>query len=328
MYRVDDARLSPGHCLVTATDQGLRAEAEPLADTVELSARLPDGSQRGAERHPARAKELGSAARAGGFFSYAAGVAAAVSERHRVGGLRLSIAASDLPIGKGLSSSAAVCVLVARAYDQLYGLGLSPREEMELAYLGERHAGSGCGRMDQVCAFGRRTLFLTSDGDELAIEELAPGARFDLLVVDLGRGKDTRRILADLRACFPDSPGALAAGVRDALGPMNAALLSRARAAVAAGDPQKLGALMGEAQQVFDRLVAPACPELAAPRLHEVLTHPVVRELAWGGKGVGSQGDGCAQLLARGPAEREALATRLARDLGLTSLSLTMGPER
>jgi mevalonate kinase len=326
-YRTVDPMLSPGHCLVAGTDQGLEAAAEPLPDAVELTSLLPDGSRRQSERLPARAGALAHAARAGGFFSYAAGVAAVVTERYPVGGVRLRIAADDLPVGKGLSSSAAVCVLVARAYDRLYRLGFSVRDEMEIAYLGERLAGSACGRMDQVCAFGRRILSLTFDGEAFEVEEVAPGARLDLLVVDLGRAKDTRRILADLRACFPATPGARAAAVREALGPRNVALLARARAVVARGDAANLGALMTEAQDVFDRLVAPACPELAAPALHAVLGHAAVRELAWGGKGVGSQGDGAAQLVARGPAERDALAARLARDLGVGCLPLTLGAE-
>ena len=327
-YRAADPTIAPGHCLVTATDGGLHAEAEALADAIELWSRLPDGTTRGPERFPADAVALQRAARAGGFFSYAAGVASVVRERWDVGGLRVRVTAADLPVGKGLSSSAAVCVLVARAFGRLYDLGLSPRDEMELAYLGERRAGSGCGRMDQVCAFGRRTTLLTFDAESLAVETVAPGVRFDALVVDLGRAKDTRRILADLRACFPDAHGALAAGVREALGPLNAAIVARACAALEVGDARALGALMSEAQALFDAHVAPACAELAAPRLHEVLAHPAVRELAWGGKGVGSQGDGSAQLLARGTAERDALAARLTRDLGVASLPLTIESER
>ena len=101
-------------------------------------------------------------------------------------------------------------------------------------------------------------------------------------------------------------------------------MLARARAAVAAGDARALGELMTEAQDRFDRLVAPACPELAAPRLHAVLAHPALRELAWGGKGVGSQGDGSAQVVTRGPEERRALAERLADDLGVNGLPLTI----
>ncbi len=317
--------LSPGHCLVTGTEQGLHAEAEKLPAVFEISSVLPDGTARGPETIPATVTDLHATARAGGFFSYAAGVAAEVLQRHSAGGLRLRVTAADLPIGKGLSSSAAACVLVARAFNWVYTLGLSLREEMELAYRGERRAGSQCGLMDQICAFGRATVLLTFDGDDLEIESVKPGASFHLLLVDLQGTKDTRRILRDLNACFPDASGRVAASVREALGPRNAALVQRARYAVIAGDAATLGTVMREAQQVFDRLVAPACPaELTAPRLHDVLAHPAVAALAWGGKGVGSQGDGTAQLVARGAEERAALAARLERELGVRCLPLTI----
>jgi galactokinase len=320
--RADHPALAKGYCLVTTTEQGLRATAA-RADAFEITTPRPDG---GEERFACTPAALAATAAGGGFFSYAAGVAAEAGARHRVGGLSLHITEATLPIGKGLSSSAAICVLVARAYDRCYGLGLDVRAEMDLAYAGERRAGSACGRMDQVCAYGRRTLFLTFDGSRLEIETLAAGGPFHFLVVDLRRTKDTRRILTDLSACFPDTAGARAAAVRDALGPRNAALLARAREAVLRGDAAGLGALLVDAQATFDTLVAPACPELAAPRLHAVLAHPAVAELAWGAKGVGSQGDGCAQLLARGPAERDALARRLAEDLGVGCLPVTVDP--
>jgi galactokinase len=323
-YRRQDPGLAPGRCLVAGTDQGLRATAV-RADAVELATVLPDGARRGPERIARTAAALDAVARGGSFFSYAAGVAAEMVERHGVGGLRLDVVGNDLPVGKGLSSSAAVCVLVARAYDRAYRLGLGPRDEMELAYAGERRTGSQCGLMDQVCAYGRTTTFLTFDGPRVDVEPVDVGGRLHLLVVDLGRTKDTRRILADLNACFPGAEGAVARDVREALGPRNAAIVVEARGIVAAGDARALGALMTEAQAVFDRLVAPACPELRAPRLHEVLAHPAVRRLAWGGKGVGSQGDGSAQLVARDGAARAELAAALARDLGVGCLPLTLG---
>jgi galactokinase len=180
--------------------------------------------------------------------------------------------------------------------------------------------------MDQVCAFGRRVTALHFDGDRFEVEPLAVGAELHLLVVDLRRGKDTRRILADLNACFPDTPGPVAEGVREALGPANARLFARARAALEAGDAAALGALMREAQALFDARVVPASPaELAAPRLHAVLAHPALRELAFGGKGVGSQGDGCAQIVTRGPEQRTLLAARLERDLDVRCWPLTPG---
>ena len=319
MRRANPA-LTKGYCLVTMTEQGLRASAA-RGDAFEITTPRPDA---GDQRFACTQAALAAAAAGGGFFSYAAGVAAEAAARYGVGGLSLRIVEATLPVAKGLSSSAAICVLVARAYDRCYGLGLDVRAEMDLAYAGERRAGSACGRMDQVCAYGRRTLFLTFDGPALDVETLAPGDAFHFLVVDLRRGKDTRRILADLNACFPHAAGRRAAAVRDALGPRNAALLARAREAVLRGDAVGLGALLVEAQATFDALVAPASVELAAPRLHAVLAHAAVAELAWGGKGVGSQGDGCAQLLARGPAEREVLARRLADELGVGCLPVTV----
>jgi galactokinase len=317
--------LAAGWCLVAGTDQGLHGEAE-AADVFEIRSVLASGEEIGPARIEAEPAALAAAARGADFFSYAAGVASEVIERHAVGGLRL-VVRGDLPVRKGLSSSAAICVLVARAFGAVYRLGLSVHDEMALAYAGERRTGSECGRMDQACAFGRRVTSLRFDGDALAVETLAPAAALHLLVVDLRRGKDTRRILADLNACFPDAPGALAAGVREALGAENAARLARAESAVRAGDARLLGELMSEAQARFDEKVAPASPvELAAPRLHAVLAHPAVRELAFGGKGVGSQGDGCAQLVARGPEERTRLAGRLEREAEMRCWPLTLAP--
>ena len=324
-YRATHPEIPAGLCLVSGTDQGLRAEALPLADVLELTSVLPSGEEIGPARIAARVDELEAAARGADFFSYAAGTAAVIQERFGTGGLRLRIR-SDLPVRKGLSSSAAICVLTARAYSRTYGLGLGRAEEMAVAYEGERQTGSECGRMDQVCAHGRRVTALCFDGDDLEVGEVPPGGTFHLLVLDLRRGKDTRRILADLNACFPDAPGTLAAGVRHALGEANQELHARARAAIERGEPAELGALMTEAQSLFDERIAPACPELASPRLHELLRHGALGELAHGAKGVGSQGDGCAQVVARGAAERDELARRLEAELGVRPYRLTLEP--
>ena len=323
-YRDALPEQPPGYCLVMGTDQGLAADAQERADTVEFETVLPDG--RSVEsRLPAEPASLAAAARDGGFFRYAAGAAAEMMERYGAGGLALRVRA-DLPVGKGLSSSAAICVLVARAYSSVYGLGLGPRDEVEVAYAGERRTGSECGRMDQVCAYGQRPTFLRFDRGELDVDVLEPAAELSLLVVDLRASKDTVRILRELNACFPDAAGEVAAGVRDALGARNESLVRRAREAVCAGDAETLGALMVEAQALFDARVAPACDELLAPRLHQVLAHGAARELAFGGKGVGSQGDGSAQFVARDAAARDELGLRLERDLGVACLPLTIRP--
>ncbi len=323
-YRASDPDIAPGLCVTVGTDQGIHARAAALPGRVRLTSSLADGRTEVLDR-PADAGILDALAREGGFGSHAAGTAAEVLARFRTDGLSLDAHSMTLPLRKGLSSSAAVCVLVARAFARVHGLGLDPRAEMELAYRGERRTPSRCGRMDQICAFGPVPCALTFDGEDLEVTPLRAGADLHLLVADLRGSKDTVRILRELNAHYPTAPGEIAAAVRRGLGPENRRIGRAAIDAIEAGDPPTLGALMTEAQDVFDRQVAPGCPaELAAPRLHRALSHPALAPLVWGGKGVGSQGDGTVQFLARGPAERAEARRVLRRDLGLDSLDLTV----
>lgn len=49
-------------------------------------------------------------------------------------GLEICNYRTTLPMKKGLSSSAAVCVLVASAFDKVFGLGFTQEELMEIAF--------------------------------------------------------------------------------------------------------------------------------------------------------------------------------------------------
>lgn len=82
---------------------------------------------------------------------------------------------------------------------------------------------------------------------------------------------------------------------------------------------------MTTAQQHFDELAGPLCPtQLSAPVLHAVLRHAGIQHLILGGKGVGSQGDGSAQLLCRDEAAQMEVCRVLERDLAVHCLPLTM----
>lgn len=70
-------------------------------------------------------------AQEGGFWSYCAGVAYRIVTDYHVEGLEIDNYKSTLPLKKGLSSSAAICVLTARAFNRLYDLNLTTRGEME-----------------------------------------------------------------------------------------------------------------------------------------------------------------------------------------------------
>ena len=165
---------------------------------------------------------------------------------------------TTLPLRKGLSSSAAFCVLMARAFNVLYDLQYSVRGEMELAYRGETTTPSQCGRMDQGCAFGPVPVLMSFDGDFLDCQPLTlpPDTALYFVIVDLKASKDTPQILRSLAEAYPFGASetanprlhAVHAGVRDFLGPTNKRLLSAATDAFLKGDAPTIGALMNEFQ--------------------------------------------------------------------------------
>lgn len=321
-YRSAAPALPKGKAIIVGTDQGIRARVRPHPEKLIIQSVLSDGTRHGPHELPLDPEHLRAIARAGGFPSYVAGTAERVLAEHPVGGLVIENHRTDLPAQKGLSSSAAICVLTARAFNRVYGLGLSIREEMELAYLGERATPSQCGRLDQACAYGSQPVLLTFDGDRIEIEPLPVRRTIHHLIVDLGGRKDTQRILRDLNACYPDVQGDIARGVRTYLGEVSPRITQDAADAMRAGDLVRLGLLMREAQVGFDRSISPASPaELSAPLLHRVLAHPPLQELVLGGKGMGSQGDGTAQFIIADEAAASQAAEILARDFGMQVLA-------
>lgn len=299
--------LHDGHCLVIGTDQGLSAVAR--ADktfSVEMQIPSPSGQPTGRIRKMDcrwDAQTLLSAAKdEQEFFRYCAGVAyQMLIDGQARGGLDIRITSMDLPLRRGVSSSAAVCILVARAFDAVYQLGMFPHELMEVAYLGERLTGSQCGRMDQACIYGKTPVLLTfKKSADIRVEPVFPGGDVCMFFVDLAGKKDTVRILADLRRAYLSSPK-----VQQALGEHNERTIRAAYRTLGAGNAQALGELMTQAQRRFDKDVAPHSPkELASPLLHQLLSCKELQKHVWGGKGVGSQGDGTAQLVARSPQDR------------------------
>jgi len=316
-YRRIDSSIHKGYCLIIGTNQGIYARARRNEAKLIIKSTLPDGNVLGPHDIPMEASRLLEVAQEGGFYSYSAGTAYHAQCHHNVGGLEIDSYKMDLPIRKGLSSSAANNVLVARAFNRLYDLKLTKRGEMEIAYQGEILTPSRCGRMDQACAYGNTPVFLTFDGERMDVEELQVKKPMYMVVADLNAGKNTQKILADLNACYPKSGGKVGEDVRYYLGPVNKEILFRARSALIDGDAAALGALMVEAQRFFDHFMAPASPqELLSPKLHFVLSNPELSDLTYGGKGVGSQGDGCVQFVARGKSEQKKLMKNL-QDLDL-----------
>ncbi|MFU8779462.1 MAG: sugar phosphate nucleotidyltransferase [Kiritimatiellia bacterium] len=321
-YRRINADIEKGYTIITGTNQGIYADVKQHPSRFIFHALNHAGNLETYDL-PMDSTALLEAAEGGGFISYAAGVAYQVLTNYRVRGIEITNTKMDLPLKKGLSSSAAVCVLTARAFNRVYDLKLTVRGEMELAYLGEITTPSRCGRMDQGCAYGNRPILMTYDGDRLDVQELSVPQSLHYIIVDLKASKDTKEILNRLNHCYPFADDDIQRGVQKYLGPTNRDIVKRAISALRHGDAATLGSLMNEAQAAFDQAMKPACPsQLTAPVLHRLLQHEPLKPLLYGGKGVGSQGDGTAQLLARDRNAQLAAIDIIERDLGMSCLDL------
>jgi len=326
-YRRVNAEIPRGYAILTGTNQGVYARITPHPSKFIFRAQLDDGTAQGPFEIPMEPQALLEAAQQAGFFSYAAGVAYQVMTHYRVGGLEIVNTQTDLPVKKGLSSSAAVCVLVARAFNRVYDLKMTLRGEMELAYQGEITTPSRCGRLDQGCAYGNRPILMEFDGDRIDVQELTVPGELHFLIVDLHASKDTREILGCLNQSYPFAENDIHRGVQEYLGPINDRIVHDAMDALAKGDAERIGRLMCEAQSEFDKHLQPACPsELTAPVLHKVLAYEPLQPLVYGGKGVGSQGDGTAQFIAKNAESRRKAIEIIENELNMPCLELTLRP--
>lgn len=325
-YRNMNSSIVPGYTLVTGIEQGIHAVIEK-SSLFKITSEAPEIADLWNDFEcEMNFQELKEIARSGNFFSYCAGVASYMLEWYKVGGIHIHLTKMDMPIKSGLSSSAAICILVCRAFNQLYGLNLNTMDEMNIAYWGELRTSSRCGRLDQACAFGVRPVKMTFDAEEIEVENIEIKEPLHWVFANLNAEKDTIRILADLNKSYPFAETEIERNVQKALGEVNQDIIERAIIYIREGRKEELGALMTEAQQKFDEMVAPACPsQLKSPKLHAVLEDENIKRLTYGGKGVGSQGDGSVQFLAKDKECQQKLVDYL-NNQGMIAYSLTIGP--
>ena len=324
MYRTVNSDIEKGQAIVSGVEQGIYATAEK-ADRFIITT-SPDFPEKESWECEMDSSKLLEVAQQGGYFSYVAGVASYINDNYRVGGVKITIEKRDLPIKSGLSSSAAICVLVARAFNQLYLLRMNIKGEMQAAFRGEQRTPSRCGRLDQACAYGVKPVQMEFDGVEIDSKPIRVGSTFHWVIANLMASKDTIKILADLGKAYPFANTDAEKKVQEALGRDNTEIVSKAKDLLIKGDAEGLGRLMKEAQVLFDEKVAPMCSELEAPVLHSVLKDPYISELTWGGKGVGSQGDGTVQFLAKDEKSAQKLQEYLKNEKGMPSFLLTLKP--
>ncbi|HWC74236.1 MAG TPA: galactokinase [Gemmatimonadales bacterium] len=123
-----------------------------------------------------------------GWAAYVAGVLRELWTLEAVpprGSLRIAIA-SDVPVGAGLSSSAALAVAATKAIVTFVGANLTPRQIAGVAFRAEHdHVGVRCGVMDQtIASLAKRDHALLLECASLAVQQIPFAAR--LLLVNTG----------------------------------------------------------------------------------------------------------------------------------------------
>jgi galactokinase len=180
-----------GHVLPLAIDRTVAAAAAPGGQGMRAYSLDYDEED---SFSPADVRPLPE----GGWRNYVRGVVRALGEAVYVAdGAELAIS-GDVPIGAGLSSSAALEVAVAGALAAVGGFSLTPADLAALARRAENDfVGVQCGPMDQLAAvFGQREQALLIDCRSLEVEPVALGLaerRVAIVIVDSG----VRRVLGE-----------------------------------------------------------------------------------------------------------------------------------
>jgi len=164
--------------------------AIPQRTRVELAPRTDDIVRAWTANLPRETEEyrIGQETDGRGWLDYIQGITEAVRlAGHKLGGFDLRIE-SDVPLGGGLSSSAALEVALLRALREAFGLRI---DDVELALLGQKaendFVGAPVGVMDQMAsslADERRALFL--DTRSLRYERVPLPAGVEMAVIDSG----------------------------------------------------------------------------------------------------------------------------------------------
>lgn len=240
-------------------------------------------------------------------------------------GARVAVA-TTVPIGAGLSSSAALTVATAKALSLLAGRRLTPAELVDVAYHAEYdQVGVRCGRMDQTISAharpGTALLFDTASGaltwvplhERLWIVETGVSHRLTGGELNLRR-QECEDALGRLRARWPRLrhlaeldpdvlptalqllPVPLARRVRHVV--TETARTRAAARALAEGDLAALGGLLVEGHESLRSDYESTVPEA------DFLVASAVRAGAWGARLTGAGWGGAVVVLA--PKEREA----------------------
>lgn len=201
---------------------------------------------------------------------------------------------SEIPIGAGLSTSAAISIGFIKTINKVYNLKLSDAEIAELAYLGENHdLGIQCGRLDQYTIAHGGIVFIYTDYDNPRVEHLDI-KELPIVVGDSMEERKASLVLNRIKNQIKEKNTT----TLDAFGIIEDCVY-KAKDALLKGDYKKLGELMDEQQRQEGVLKADTEKILK-------LCNASKKAGALGAKQMGAGGGGC--MLAICPGKQKEVA--------------------
>ncbi len=313
-YLSENKELQPGSAIAMRLDKGIYSYAEKSNkfiysfNDVNYECKMEEN-------------KLENEANSDSFFSYMCGTLLYLLRNYKgkIKGMKLKITNMDLPIKKGLASSAAICITIVKHMNRLYNLNLTDDDIINIAYNGEHLAGSKCGILDQTTIVKGGIIHLTFLENETKVKQLNVKDNINVLAVDLNATKDTKQIMNFFNEEM--SKVQKNKSIIEFFGNNNNSLVNSAIYYIEQGNAKDLGDVFFKFQDNMDKF-GDYCSELKAPILHSILNDEYINKNIYGAKGCGSGGDGSVILVCKDSDTRNNVSNYLKNTYNMSSIKI------
>jgi mevalonate kinase len=188
---------------------------------------------------------------------------------------------SEMPVGAGLGTSAAVAVATILAYVKALGYDIDKRELARLAWQVEKDVQGAASPTDTTMATFGGLIYIKPEGNSVIMEPVKPGTEIPLVIGYIPRVSTTKELVAMVRRKLES--------MRDVIEPIIktiGVITRRGREALEKGDLELMGTLMNINHGLLDSL------GVSTRQLNEMV-YAARSAGALGSKLTGAGGGGC-----------------------------------
>jgi len=205
----------------------------------------------------------------------------------------------DLVAASGVGASAASCAAIARAVDELFGLGLDDDAINDIAYEGEKGYHGNPSGLDNTCSTYGTLITFRRDPAGNQISKLELDEKVEMVMANTGVAADTKAVVAGVRERKDREPEKYEQVFED-----YESVVEEALGALKAADWKRVGELMDRNQELLRAI------EVSHPKLEELI-QTAKSAGAYGAKITGGGAGGYMVALTPGKELQEKVASAL-----------------